>query len=226
MTATFPDISISTERLVLRPYEEDDIPALVEMMNDELMTAWTGVPHPYTADDAREFVTRTAPAQRDAGPRHRARRHRVPHPAAGRHRQPGRAPTGASAAPRPATSPPPGPAARATPASPCSPCAAGSSASRASSASNCAPPPTTPPPSRSPRRSAASARACCAARAWSAPGPRATRPARGARSRTDLLVWSLLPEDLDDLADHGAGLGGGADEAGYDPAYPSYADWR
>ena len=67
MTATFPDISISTERLVLRPYEEDDIPALVEMMNDELVTAWTGVPHPYTAEDAREFVTRTAPAEREQG---------------------------------------------------------------------------------------------------------------------------------------------------------------
>ncbi|MBM9509825.1 GNAT family N-acetyltransferase [Actinacidiphila acididurans] len=60
MTSTFPDISLSTERLVLRPYEEEDIPELAEMMNDELITAWTGVPHPYTAKDAREYVTRTA----------------------------------------------------------------------------------------------------------------------------------------------------------------------
>jgi RimJ/RimL family protein N-acetyltransferase len=63
----FPDISISTERLVLRAYEEADVPALVEMMDDELITAWTGVPHPYTADDAREFVARAAPAERTEG---------------------------------------------------------------------------------------------------------------------------------------------------------------
>jgi RimJ/RimL family protein N-acetyltransferase len=67
MTATFPDITLSTDRLVLRPYEEADIPALVEMMNDELVTAWTGVPHPYTADDARDFVTRAAAAERTQG---------------------------------------------------------------------------------------------------------------------------------------------------------------
>jgi RimJ/RimL family protein N-acetyltransferase len=63
----FPDISISTERLVLRAYEEADIPSLTEMMNDELVTAWTGVPQPYTADDAREYVTRAAPAERAGG---------------------------------------------------------------------------------------------------------------------------------------------------------------
>jgi RimJ/RimL family protein N-acetyltransferase len=67
MTATFPDITLSTERLVLRPYDEADIPALTEMMNDELVTAWTGVPHPYTADDARAFVTGYAPAERAEG---------------------------------------------------------------------------------------------------------------------------------------------------------------
>ncbi|WP_329130158.1 GNAT family N-acetyltransferase [Streptomyces sp. NBC_01476] len=63
----FPDISISTERLVLRAYEEADVPALVEMMDDELITAWTGVPHPYTAEAARDFVGRAAPAERTEG---------------------------------------------------------------------------------------------------------------------------------------------------------------
>jgi RimJ/RimL family protein N-acetyltransferase len=67
MTSTFPDISLSTERLVLRPYDEDDIPALVEMMNDDLVTAWTRVPRPYTGDDARAFVTAGAPAERSGG---------------------------------------------------------------------------------------------------------------------------------------------------------------
>ncbi|MBY8879828.1 GNAT family N-acetyltransferase [Actinacidiphila acidipaludis] len=67
MTATFPDITLSTERLVLRPYEAADIPALVEMMNDELVTAWTGVPYPYTTADARDFVSRGAGAERTQG---------------------------------------------------------------------------------------------------------------------------------------------------------------
>ncbi|MBH5337905.1 GNAT family N-acetyltransferase [Streptomyces pactum] len=67
MTPTFPDISINTDRLVLRPFTESDVPELTEMMNDELVTAWTSVPHPYTAADAREWITRTAPAERLEG---------------------------------------------------------------------------------------------------------------------------------------------------------------
>ncbi|MFD5030482.1 GNAT family N-acetyltransferase [Streptomyces sp. NPDC058220] len=67
MTTTFPDVSISTERLVLRPFEPSDIPAHIEMMNDEMVTAWTSVPHPYTAADAEEWVSRIAPAERTEG---------------------------------------------------------------------------------------------------------------------------------------------------------------
>ncbi|TVL93128.1 GNAT family N-acetyltransferase [Streptomyces sp. SAJ15] len=67
MTSTFPDISINTDRLVLRPFELADIPELTDMMNDELVTAWTPVPHPYTAADAREWITRLAPAERTSG---------------------------------------------------------------------------------------------------------------------------------------------------------------
>ncbi|MGW0700778.1 GNAT family N-acetyltransferase [Streptomyces sp. NPDC002867] len=67
MTHTFPDVSISTERLVLRPFEDADIPAFTEMMNDELTTAWTSVPHPYTAQDAEDWVRRIAPAERTTG---------------------------------------------------------------------------------------------------------------------------------------------------------------
>ncbi|MFF8999628.1 GNAT family N-acetyltransferase [Streptomyces achromogenes] len=67
MTSTFPNISISTERLVLRPLDEDDVPALAEMMNDEQVVAWTGVPHPYTGDHAREWITRLAPEERTEG---------------------------------------------------------------------------------------------------------------------------------------------------------------
>jgi RimJ/RimL family protein N-acetyltransferase len=67
MTSTFPNISISTERLVLRPFEEPDIEAFAEMMNDELVVAWTSVPHPYTEADARAWVTELAPAERTEG---------------------------------------------------------------------------------------------------------------------------------------------------------------
>nr|WP_145483882.1 MULTISPECIES: GNAT family N-acetyltransferase [Streptomyces] len=67
MTSTFPNISISTERLVLRPLDEDDVPALAEMMNDEQVAAWTDVPQPFTEAGARRWITEHAPAERAAG---------------------------------------------------------------------------------------------------------------------------------------------------------------
>ncbi|MFF4602380.1 GNAT family N-acetyltransferase [Streptomyces sp. NPDC001339] len=67
MTSTFPDISISTDRLVLRPFEEADVPALAEMMSDELVTAWTALPHPYTTADALAWATGKAAAVRTEG---------------------------------------------------------------------------------------------------------------------------------------------------------------
>ncbi|MFF8787648.1 GNAT family N-acetyltransferase [Streptomyces sp. NPDC015125] len=67
MTSTFPDISISTDRLVLRPFEEADVPSLTAMMNDELVAAWTAIPQPYTEDAARTWTTGNAPAERVSG---------------------------------------------------------------------------------------------------------------------------------------------------------------
>ncbi|WP_019544259.1 GNAT family N-acetyltransferase [Streptomyces sulphureus] len=67
MTSTFPDISISTDRLVLRPFEEADAPALAEMMADDQITAWTSHPVPYTEAEARAFVDHRAPAARTEG---------------------------------------------------------------------------------------------------------------------------------------------------------------
>ncbi|MFJ8035903.1 GNAT family N-acetyltransferase [Streptomyces sp. NPDC096032] len=67
MTSTFPNISISTERLVLRPLDEDDVPALAEMMNDEQIAAWTDVPQPFTEAAARHWITQYAPAERGSG---------------------------------------------------------------------------------------------------------------------------------------------------------------
>ncbi|OKJ32808.1 MULTISPECIES: GNAT family N-acetyltransferase [unclassified Streptomyces] len=67
MTSTFPDISISTDRLVLRPFDMVDVPAYIEMMNDELVTAWIDAPHPFGRVDAERWVRRIAPAQRTTG---------------------------------------------------------------------------------------------------------------------------------------------------------------
>ncbi|MFF6917406.1 GNAT family N-acetyltransferase [Streptomyces sp. NPDC012466] len=67
MTSTFPNISISTERLVLRPLDEDDVVALAAMMNDEQVAAWTSVPQPFTESGARTWITEYAPAQRTGG---------------------------------------------------------------------------------------------------------------------------------------------------------------
>lgn len=66
MTSIFPDISVSTDRLTLRPYDEDDVPALVDMMNDEAAVAWLPAPHPYTEADARDWVA-AAPDRRARG---------------------------------------------------------------------------------------------------------------------------------------------------------------
>ncbi|WP_416969256.1 GNAT family N-acetyltransferase [Streptomyces sp. 4F14] len=67
MTSTFPNISISTERLVLRPLDEDDVPALIETAADEQVTAWTSVAHPFAEADALRWITEQAPAERAAG---------------------------------------------------------------------------------------------------------------------------------------------------------------
>lgn len=67
MMSTFPDISISTERLVLRPFDEDDIQAFTEMMNDEQVMAWTDVPQPFTEREARTWITEYAPTERTSG---------------------------------------------------------------------------------------------------------------------------------------------------------------
>ncbi|MFJ2904942.1 GNAT family N-acetyltransferase [Streptomyces sp. NPDC087212] len=67
MTNTFPIISLSTERLVLRPLDLGDVPALTAMMNDEQVAAWTDVPRPFTEDVARRWIIEDAPAERNTG---------------------------------------------------------------------------------------------------------------------------------------------------------------
>lgn len=63
----FPEITINTDRLELRAFDPDDAPALAEMMNDELVHQWTTAPHPYGVRDAESWVHVRAAGERIAG---------------------------------------------------------------------------------------------------------------------------------------------------------------
>ncbi|GAA2772909.1 GNAT family N-acetyltransferase [Kitasatospora cinereorecta] len=67
MAASFPETAISTERLLLRPLADDDARSLVAMMADEPVRTWTDHPQPYTEDHARQLVRTLAPAHRAEG---------------------------------------------------------------------------------------------------------------------------------------------------------------
>ncbi|MEU3573503.1 GNAT family N-acetyltransferase [Kitasatospora sp. NPDC036755] len=67
MAASFPETAISTERLLLRPLAEDDAPGLATMMADDLVLAWTDLPQPFTEEYAAELARTLAPAHRAAG---------------------------------------------------------------------------------------------------------------------------------------------------------------
>ncbi|MFF7636918.1 GNAT family N-acetyltransferase [Kitasatospora sp. NPDC008050] len=67
MPASFPETAISTERLLLRPLEEGDVPGLVAMMADDLVLSWTDVPQPYGHEYALHWVRRQVPALRAEG---------------------------------------------------------------------------------------------------------------------------------------------------------------
>ncbi|NYI04052.1 GNAT family N-acetyltransferase [Allostreptomyces psammosilenae] len=67
MTPSFPDVSLGTDRLVLRRFEAEDVPQLVDMMDDEAVVTWLRVPHPYTARHAEEWVRHGARRLREDG---------------------------------------------------------------------------------------------------------------------------------------------------------------
>ncbi len=50
-------VELHTTRLLLSLPTEEDIPALVDMCQDPEISQWTSVPSPYTAEDARSFLT-------------------------------------------------------------------------------------------------------------------------------------------------------------------------
>ena len=49
-------MKLEDEEILLRPFGEDDIPAIAAACQDPEIPRWTGVPSPYTEDDARGFL--------------------------------------------------------------------------------------------------------------------------------------------------------------------------
>ncbi|MBA2416288.1 MAG: GNAT family N-acetyltransferase [Geodermatophilaceae bacterium] len=60
--------SVSTHRLLLRPFRVDDAEAVCQACQDEDIQRWVvAVPSPYTLDDARHFVSELAWEERRTG---------------------------------------------------------------------------------------------------------------------------------------------------------------
>ncbi|MDT7571425.1 MAG: hypothetical protein QOE05_1599 [Actinomycetota bacterium] len=57
-------VKIRTDRLLLRPWRPNDAPAVLTACSDPLIQEWTsgGLPSPYTAENARQYVQELAPA--------------------------------------------------------------------------------------------------------------------------------------------------------------------
>lgn len=57
---------LADDRVLLRPFGEDDVPAVTTCCQDPLIQRFTRIPYPYDEDDARAFIT-GAPARRLMG---------------------------------------------------------------------------------------------------------------------------------------------------------------
>ncbi len=55
-----PDPPLADGRILLRPHEERDVPALVEACRDEASQRWTTVPFPYEEENARAWIAESA----------------------------------------------------------------------------------------------------------------------------------------------------------------------
>ena len=51
---------LEDEAIVLRPLDDEDIPAVVAACQDPEIPRWTSVPSPYTEDHARDFLRRAS----------------------------------------------------------------------------------------------------------------------------------------------------------------------
>ena len=53
-----PDPPLEDELVRLRPWVDEDIPAIVAACNDPEIVRWTTIPTPYSEEDAREWLSR------------------------------------------------------------------------------------------------------------------------------------------------------------------------
>ena len=60
-------LEIPSERLLLRPWQPDDAPAVAAIMQSGALHTYLALPDPYTAEDATDFVTRTGHLERQQG---------------------------------------------------------------------------------------------------------------------------------------------------------------
>lgn len=64
---SFPEVTIETPRLVLRPYRPEDAAEVALACRDELTQRWLPLPSPYTDADAVAWCTEIAPRFRTSG---------------------------------------------------------------------------------------------------------------------------------------------------------------
>ena len=64
---TFPEVTLETARLVLRPYRAEDAADVALACRDELTQRWLPLPNPYTDADAAIWCSQLAPGFRTTG---------------------------------------------------------------------------------------------------------------------------------------------------------------
>ena len=64
---TFPSVVLHGDRVVLRAPALDDVPGLVEGVNDPVTQAWLPLPFPYTGEMARSFCESFVPQRLTSG---------------------------------------------------------------------------------------------------------------------------------------------------------------
>lgn len=67
MSDQFPEISLTGERVVLRPLRPDDAAEIAAACVDAQIQAWLPLPSPYTIDHARWYCETFAPQRRTSG---------------------------------------------------------------------------------------------------------------------------------------------------------------
>lgn len=65
--ARFPELTVVTPRLVVRPLVADDTAAVVAVFDDRQTRRWMSLPSPYTESDARMWCTWMAADRRTSG---------------------------------------------------------------------------------------------------------------------------------------------------------------